>query len=456
MPSSGATLVPQTKPLKIRWIGPGLIMAVSGIGASDVISATIAGREPRHSFALGVGAGRVFKVVPTEGLARWQIASGITIVEGWARHLPRWVLRLFFGYLILWSIAVGGALLSGCGLAMVNITQGRVSFTAGALAHAAVVFLFIFTARTKRFASVMKPLIAVMFVSVVGCAAFTLRDPAQVALGLFLPRIPAGSGPYVLSLIGAIGGSLTLLNYGYLLREEGADHPENLARVRIDLAIAYSFTAVFGLSIMLIADRVFFSAGIAVSDGEAVSRMAGLLATLLGPAGFYVYSLGFWAAVLASLLAVWQTVPHIIAECWSLLRERTAPHEEAARQRRYRGGLIFMAAAAVPFAFLGKPLLLVVAFTILGSFFIPFLAATLLHLNNRVAWASPVRQNRFPTNLLLGFAVALFLALGVMKMYRLIQPRPPQRVSSPPSRGEGRVTLLLWLPSANPPSPFGP
>ena len=116
-----------------------------------------------------------------------------------------------------------------------------------------------------------------------------------------------GGGPYVLSLLGGIGGSLTLLGYSYLLREEGHSHPANLGRVRLDLALAYLFTAIFGLSIMLIAARVFHRAGIAITDREAVSLMAGQLAEITGPAGFYIYSLGFWAAVVASLMGVWQS-----------------------------------------------------------------------------------------------------------------------------------------------------
>ena len=36
------TIEPEHK-LKIRWAGPGVIMAVSGIGASDVIAATVGG-----------------------------------------------------------------------------------------------------------------------------------------------------------------------------------------------------------------------------------------------------------------------------------------------------------------------------------------------------------------------------------------------------------------------------
>ena len=168
-------------------------------------------REPWTTLLWALCLGAFFKFILTEGLARWQLATGTTIIEGWALHLPPWVLRLFFGYLILWSIAVGGALISGCGLAVENITHGRMPFVWGALAHALVVFFFIRTARTARFAAIMKPLIAIMFVSVVVCAIVVFPKPGEVCSGLFVPAIPRGGGPYVLSLIGGIGGSLTLL-----------------------------------------------------------------------------------------------------------------------------------------------------------------------------------------------------------------------------------------------------
>ena len=35
-----------------------------------------------------------------------------------------------------------------------------------------------------------------------------------------MPTIPAGSGTYVLSLIGGVGGSITMLSYNYWMREE--------------------------------------------------------------------------------------------------------------------------------------------------------------------------------------------------------------------------------------------
>ena len=407
-----------------KLFGPGLIMAVSGIGASDIISATVGGATYGTALLWALVLGAFFKFVLTEGLARWQLATGTTLLQGWARYLPRWVLHLFAAYLVLWSIAVSGALISGCGMAIENLTSGRVPFVVAALVHALAAFLFLHFANPERFGILIKPLIAIMFVSVVGCAALTFHDLGALFAGLFVPRVPERGGAYVFSLIGGIGGSLTLLNYNYLLREEQRVAPRELRQVRADLAIAYLFTAVFGLSVMLIAARVFYFAGVPITDSQAVSRMAGQLSNLTGPIGFYVYSLGFWAAVLASLLGVWQVVPHIFADCWHLLRGDTADvtsTEAQQRPRAYTNALIFMALAAVPFAFMRRPLLLVVAFTILGSLFIPFLAATLLYLNNRVPWTSAtIRHNRPLTNVVLACVLIVFLVVGAIEVVSLL------------------------------------
>ena len=406
-----------------KWFGPGLIMAVSGIGASDIISATVGGATHGTALLWALTLGAFFKFILTEGLGRWQLATGTTVLQGWARYLPRWVLHLFALYLVIWSIAVSGALISGCGLALENLTSGKVTFVAAALGHAVAAFLFLYFANADRFGVIIKPLIAIMFISVVGCAVLTFRDVSAVLNGLFVPRIPAGAGGYVFSLLGGIGGSLTLLNYNYLLRDEQRTAPREMRQVRLDLMIAYTFTAVFGLAVMLIAARVFYFAGVPITDSVAVSRMAGLLSNLTGPIGFYVYSIGFWAAVLASLLGVWQVVPHVFADCWSLLRNRPAApdtSEAATLPRAYRNALIFMAVSAVPFAFMRRPLLLVVAFTILGSLFIPFLAATLLYLNNRVAWASPtIRHNRPLTNVALTLVLLVFVVIGAIEVLSL-------------------------------------
>jgi len=399
-------------------------MAASGIGASDIISATVGGATYGATLLWALALGAFFKFVLSEGLARWQLATGTTLLEGWARFLPRWVLAAFMGYLVLWAIAVSGALVSGCGMAIENITRGAVPRSWGAFAQALMAFGFIFAARAGGFSRVMKPFIVVMFISIVACAALTFHEPAAVLKGFFVPAIPAEGGAYVLSLIGGIGGSVTLLSYNYLLCADGKVDPANLRSVRRDLAWAYLFTAVFGLSVMLIAKRVFHSMGVAITDREAVSRMAGQLAEITGPVGFYIYSIGFWAAVLASLIGVWQTVPTLFADGYCLLRRLPQPERDAAMRAsswQCRAALAFMVLVSVPFTFFGRPLLVVVGFTIVGSLFIPFLAGTLLYLNNRVPWPSGIRRNNAATNAVLVLVLLLFLMVGGLEFFRALE-----------------------------------
>ena len=188
-------------------------MAASGIGASDIVAATVGGATHGVSLLWALALGTFFKFVLSEGIARWQLATGSTALEGWTSHLPRWVMMLFAAYLVLWAVAVSGALVSGCGLAIENISNGAVSRTWGGFAQAVAALALIWWARGGGFERVMKPLMVVMFVSIVLCAVLTFRDPAAVMRGLFVPSIPQGGGTYVLSLLGGIGGSVTLLSW---------------------------------------------------------------------------------------------------------------------------------------------------------------------------------------------------------------------------------------------------
>ena len=84
-------------------------------------------------WAIAVGA--FFKFVLSEGIARWQLATGQTVVEGWAAYLPGWVKAYFAIYLVLWTVAVSAALTNATGLGIANLTGGAVPQSWGAVAH---------------------------------------------------------------------------------------------------------------------------------------------------------------------------------------------------------------------------------------------------------------------------------------------------------------------------------
>jgi Mn2+/Fe2+ NRAMP family transporter len=236
---------------------------------------------------------------------------------------------------------------------------------------------------------------------------------------VLLPTLPAGGGGNVLSLVGGIGGTITMLSYNYWMREENLGSPDDLRYVRGDVAIAYVFTAVFGMSIMVIANQAFFIPGLPITDAEAISKMAEVLGTLLGPFGVHAYEIGFYAAVFAALLGVWQSVPYFYADIYGVLTRVSAEHRRAMTKvtsTHYRLALLFVMAAPLPFAFTGRPLGVIVVYTIVASLFVPFLAATLLYLNNRVPWRSAVPHNHWSTNIVLVAILALFAAIGLREV----------------------------------------
>ena len=60
--------------------------------------------------------------------------------------------------------------------------------------------------------------------------------------------------------------------------------------------------------------------------------------------------------------------------------------------------------------------MIIVTYTIVGSLFMPFLAATLLYLNNRVRWTAPVPHNHWTTNVLLIAILVLFVVVGAQEI----------------------------------------
>ena len=98
-------------------IGPGLVIAATGLGAGDLIAASVAGAQFGTTILWAAVVGAIMKYAMNEGLTRWQLATGSTLLEGWVQRLPKIVSLYFFVYLIIWSFIVAGALIAGTGLA---------------------------------------------------------------------------------------------------------------------------------------------------------------------------------------------------------------------------------------------------------------------------------------------------------------------------------------------------
>jgi Mn2+/Fe2+ NRAMP family transporter len=220
-------------------------------------------------------------------------------------------------------------------------------------------------------------------------------------------------------VVGGVGGTLTLLSYNYWMREKGWRGATWMAGSRFDLGVGYLLTGLFGIAVILLGGMILLPQGIAISGGKGVLQMATILGERFGRPGELVFLIGFWGAVATSILGVWQGVPYMFGDYVGLLRgAKGAAMAEASsrRGRLYRAYLLFMTFPPMLLLLLDRPVWLVVAYAAVGSLFMPFLAVTLLIMNNRHREMGALR-NGWLANAGLGLALLLFAYLALDRIH---------------------------------------
>ena len=396
-------------------LGPGMLVAATGIGAGDLATASFTGSILGMAVLWAAVVGAFLKYVVTEGLARWQLATGDTLLEGLVRRIGRPVGWFFLPYLIIWSFFVSSALMSACGVTLHALiplfddaVHGKVVF--GALSSLVGLGL-VLAGGYELFEKIMRVCIGIMFVTVIVTAALLWPGTGPVIKGLVVPAIPDAGGlglTWTVALMGGIGGTFTVLCYGYWIREEGRAGADFLKTCRIDLAAGYAITALFGVAMVIIGSTIEI-------EGRGATLLVQLSEQLvepLGQTGKWLFLVGAAGAVFSSLLGVWQAVPYLFADTLGLLREdpTVATNESSAvdtRSPAYRGYLF--ALAIVPMAGLfWRFQEIQKLYAVVGATFIPFLAVALLILNGRAEWVGAQYRNRPATVAVLLATVAFF------------------------------------------------
>ncbi len=363
-----------------RLLIPGLLVAATGVGAGDLATSALTGSRLGVTILWAVLAGCAVKFLLNEGVARYQLEHDETLLFAVIRRAPRALRWLLLAYFVTWSFLVGAALTSACGV-VAHAILPLGDAVSDKIAYGVVASLLGWALAARGglawFERGMALCTGVMVASVLYGAIALDPDWGAVAAGISIPRIPAGEGrSWTLALIGGIGGTVTVLCYGYWIEERGRRSLADLRVCRIDLAAAYAVTAVFGLGMVMIGSRV----SLAGSGGATLMvKLADALDPALGSVGRWLFVAGAFGAVASSLLGVWQSVPYLFADALAAARGTRVDAASLRASRGYRGyqaalALVPLLGLLVGFASMQK------AYAIAGSLFLPMLALALLAL----------------------------------------------------------------------------
>ncbi|MFE2635529.1 Nramp family divalent metal transporter [Streptomyces scopuliridis] len=419
-----------SRPRKSSWtyIGPGIVVAATGVGAGDLVATLIAGSKFGYTLMWAAVIGCVVKISLAEAAGRWHLATGRTLFEGW-RSLGRWTTGYFAVYVVVWGFVYGATAMSSSALPIVALFPDGPGLKTWAVITGLIGLVFVWFNQYAVFERVMTVLIGVMFVVVMYVAIRVAPDLGASFAGL-APVLPDGSLLYTLGLIGGVGGTITMAAYGYWVNAKGWTNAGWMKVMRLDNRVAYITTGLFVVAMLIIGAELLHSSQIALTKGDrGLIDLGTILEDRFGATTAKLFLVGFFATSFSSLIGVWHGVSLMFADFVERIRkdrvgvaadETKKTTEEVASGERersvpFRAYLLWLTFPPISLLFLDEPFGLVVVYGVLGAFFMPFLALTLVWLLNSSRTPKEWR-NGILSNVMLSAAGLLFVVLCVQQV----------------------------------------
>jgi Mn2+/Fe2+ NRAMP family transporter len=329
-----------------------------------------------------------------------------------------WASGYFVVYLVLVTFFYGAAAPSAAALAVTAMFPGVMPLWAWAILHSVIFgFGICIIGKYGLFERVMEIFVGLMFVTVVGLALLLTPSFGDLAIGTIVPRIPEGSLPYVLAVIGGVGGTFTLVSYTYWVRERGWRSPSWIPMMRTDLGVGYLVTGIFMVAMLVVGAEMLFVSGESISGEEGLVALSDPIAERFGAVASWMFLIGFWAAATSSITGAWNGGAYLFGD---LVRSiRRVPEEQgeeylSEKSVWFRAFLVWLTFPPMLLLTFQEPVLIVIIYASLGALFMPFLAITLMWLLNlRVG-----REYRsgLLSNIILGASVLIFVVLAAQEI----------------------------------------
>ncbi len=394
--------LPEGLSTRLRFIGPGIILAAGAIGSGELILTPRAGALYGLSIAWVIVISIIYKMTLTVGLARYTIATGEDVFRGFSRLPgPRlwfvWVLSLLF---LIGAIGYSGIALA-CGSALYAL------FPSLSMVQWAVVVVVLAYALLLggSYGPVEKMAFVLSSILIIGVVynLTALRPEAGWFFRGLVPDIPAGSGRTIISLLGWTAGGASTLVYSFWILEkgiglkgkdrvslaEGRFSPASIKRlnswmslIRLDIGLSYMLMIVVSLAFLVIGVLVLRTAGpaggpLVPAREETTLILSRLLTTAAGPQARLIFLIAALAILLSTIIGLVDGKSRALRTGMKMIFVRSSRIPDG---RLYRLFVTLMCAVIFAFIFTGRPVSLIVLISALEAPMLSLSAIMLVYL----------------------------------------------------------------------------
>ncbi|MFQ5679423.1 MAG: Nramp family divalent metal transporter [Gemmatimonadota bacterium] len=402
---------------RVRWLGPGLVVAATAIGASHLVLAPTAGALFGYGLLWVILFSHLFKYPAFEFGPRYAVATGTSLLAGY-RRMPGpagWALWVFLAGTVIQGVTVlAGVLGVAAAVAAVIVPIPGVSIPLWSLLLGLVVAGLLRTGGFDGLSALSKWMLLIL--SAMTAVAFVARPPGSgFWTGLLVPDVPTASVLLVGALLGwmptgidvAVWHSMWALERrtewearagctagapeapgsrspsapdgtkprALAARRPGELHPSRVLAVGLlDMRLGYGLSFLLGTLFVALGAEVLGPAGVTPQGAQVAVTIARLYTDVLGPWIFPLFLAAAFFGMFSTAYGVLDGFPRAFAATVGLLRPSTASRRTAL----YWGFLLgSLALAAAETALLPDPVLLVTVAAVIS-----FLLSSLLYALN--------------------------------------------------------------------------
>ena len=398
----------------VRALGPGVVVALTWLGAGDLVDSSVAGGNYGYALMWAMALALFVRFVFVSIIAKHQLCNrhGESVLSGLRRVHP-WMPLFIAVAAVVFGHIYGSFLVRGLGLASEKIFGFGAPFLWSAIWVAAAA-VFVFRGFYRRLEAVFFVFLAILSVSLIGVAAWSGPDPGAAVRGVFLFDLPDRRGSYdpllvAVSLMGAVGGSIASLLYPYFIQQKGWRGPRFRRIQTYDLALGVGAMVLLNLSVWTIGAEILHARGETI---ETFDDLAKLLTIALGDLGGWVFYVGVFAAVYSSVIGFSIGFGYLVADAARVHRAREAavPAEplDVGGSTVYRFVVVWCLFSPLVWSLPGAPdfIVLTIVSNAASVVVLPVLCGALWYLTARTAFIGREYRNGPLENL---FLAALFV-----------------------------------------------
>jgi manganese transport protein len=285
----------------LRFIGPGLLVTVGFIDPGNWASNLSAGSAYGYKLLWVVTLSTIMLIFLQHNAAHLGIVTGLCLSEACSKYYPKWVSKIFLLSGVGAAIATALAEILGAAIGL-NMLFG-LALPIGAIFS---IFLVAYLLFSNRYRKLEKWIIG--FVSLIGlCFLFELalvkiswKDAVQ---SWFVPSVPSGSLPILMSILGAVVMPHNLFLHSEIIQSRQWNlQEERVIRKQLKFEFTDTLFAMFvgwmiNSAMILVTASAFYSQGIAVNE---LPQAQATLKPILGSAAALVFAFALLFAGLAS------------------------------------------------------------------------------------------------------------------------------------------------------------